>query len=495
MGTVVIDPVARAALRVAAVELAGGALGSPAPTATALALDRARLDESLEEEEGEDEDEEGEGDGGGGGEMEVVRLGGVDAGDTGRDLGTRSHGAGAEVSDVEQLVYYTSPTAARLVGLELGFDFALAPTVAQMKINASSFVSIWMLAVTATWPQRVTACRRKHLAKLGIGITGGSIEASQSDVSAKTWSSRIMVACAFANFVGRTICMDPSESDVSQEEMDRRVKAFFTRLTLQTRDVITAFLDARRHGIAVCGSTRPVKMLTMEAYSSALSFMFESAHTIGVRQGVKIVPDCEEKDTPWQLKAHQDWQTEKTVRECPGTHRGNPMATATVKSFKTAASKDARLKGEQSVQSAPVTPEIVDQLYNWLFMRHLPADAGRGEGGGTPSREPATPSNPVTEPTSLQPVPHPLPPVDTSSMAKTDFMVYFFYVMLWTTLARPIPLLSMKFGDVSLPDLTVPRNLHFFNRYCACHLLKELAHLQFVVGFSRAWSRSLVLRR
>ena len=427
----------------------------------------------------------------------MVRLGGVDIGESGRDFGTMSHEAGAEVSDVEQFVYHASPAAARLVGLELGSDFALAPTIAQMKVNASFFVSMWMLAVTAMWPQRVSACRRKQLAKLGIGITGGSNDPSQSDVSAKTWSSRIMVACAFAQFVGRTICMDPSESNVSQKEMDRRVQAFFAHLTLQTRDFVTALLDARRHSIAVCGSTRYVKMLTMKAYSSVFSFMFGSAHNIGVRQGIKIVLECEKSATPWQLKAHQDCQTDKRFRERPGTHRGSPMATATVKSFKTAASDDARFKGDQSVQSAPVTPEIVEQLYSWMFMRHVPADAGRGEGDGTPSRERATPSNLVTEPTptgSVQTMPQPLPPVHSSSMAKTDFMMYIFYVLLWMTLARPKTLLRIKFSDVPLPDLTVPRNLHFLNRYCACHLLKELAHLQFSVRSSRAWSRALVRR-
>ena len=285
----------------------------------------------------ENEDEVGAGDGGGGGEMYVVRLGGADIEETGRNMGTRSHGARAEVSDVEQFVYHASPAAAQLVGLAWGSDFALAPTIAQMKVNASFFVSMWMLAVTATWPQRVSACRRKQLAKLGIGIPGGSIDPSHSDVSAKTWSSRIMVACAVANFAGRTIYMDSSESNVSQEEMNRRVKAFFAHLTLQTRNFITALLDARRHGIAVCGSTRHFKMLTMEAYSSALSFMFRSGHTIGVRQGFSIVLEFENNDTPWQLKAHQDWQTEKSFRESLGTHRGSPMATDTVKSFKNAA--------------------------------------------------------------------------------------------------------------------------------------------------------------
>jgi len=40
-------------------------------------------------------------------------------------------------------------------------------------------------------------------------------------------------------------------------------------------------------------------------------------------------------------------------------------------------------------------------------------------------------------------------------------MVYFFYAMLWMTLVRPITLLIMFFGDISLPDLAVPRNLPF----------------------------------
>jgi len=146
--------------------------------------------------------------------------------------------------------------------------------------------------------------------------------------------------------------------------MDRRVRAFFMRLTLQTRGVITAFLEARRHGIAVSGSSRPVKALKMEACAAGLAVLLRDAYTIGSKGGVKIVPECGEKDTPWQLKPSADRSKEEAKREAPGTHPGNPMATFIAASFKSAASKSARLNEEQSLQSAVVTPEMVHQLYN-----------------------------------------------------------------------------------------------------------------------------------
>jgi len=199
-----MDPAAHAALRVAAVGLAGGALGSPAPTATALALDRARLEQSVDVDE---DDEEGADDGGHWEEVVyAVRAAGERAGESGREVDAiAANASGDGLLDGEQVVYYSSSAVACSVGLELGFDFSPTPSLAQMKVSSSSFISLWMLSLTATWPQQVASRRRKYLARFGVHVTGGSVDANDTDASLKTWASRIMVACAFSKFVGRTV--------------------------------------------------------------------------------------------------------------------------------------------------------------------------------------------------------------------------------------------------------------------------------------------------
>jgi len=343
-----------------------------------------------------------------------------------------------------------------------------------MKVNSSSFISLWMLSLTATWPHQVASRRRKYLARFGADVSSGCVEANGTDARFKTWASRIMVACPFSNFVGRTICVDPDEGDVYQEEMDRRVRAFFVRLTLHNLGVITAFLDARSHGIAVSGSSRPVKALTMDAYASGLAFLFGEAYTNGSNGGVKIVPECAKKDTPWQLRPSADRSKEEAKRKAPGSHLGSPMARSTVKRFKSAARKSTHLNGEQSLQSAAVTPEMVQKLYNWLFLRHMTVRPATALVPASTQSTPSVAPVPVCEPARTQAAASPptstrlVPPADTSSTAKTEFMGCFFHAMLWLTLVLPITLLSMTFGDISLPNLTVPRNLHVFRMYVEC---------------------------
>jgi len=115
-----MDPAAVAALRVRGVELDGGALGSPAPSATALELDFARLKHSVDVEEG---DEEGADDGGQWEEgVYAVRAGEEEAGESGSEVNAiAANASGGGLIDSGQAVYYSSPAVACSVGLELGF--------------------------------------------------------------------------------------------------------------------------------------------------------------------------------------------------------------------------------------------------------------------------------------------------------------------------------------------------------------------------------------
>jgi len=53
------------------------------------------------------------------------------------------------------------------------------------------------------------------------------------------------------------------------------------------------------------------------------------------------------------------------------------------------------------------------------------------------------------------------PPSD----ADTDQLDYFFYVMLFISLRRPVTIMGLKFEDVFFPDMRTAENQELFNRY------------------------------
>jgi len=63
------------------------------------------------------------------------------------------------------------------------------------------------------------------------------------------------------------------------------------------------------------------------------------------------------------------------VRADTGTLVGNPMSMVDVKNFRGATDKEARQGHEQSLHSAPVTPEIVAALHAELVLLLLPPPA------------------------------------------------------------------------------------------------------------------------
>eukprot|EP00170_Pyropia_yezoensis_P001561 contig_6809_g1565 len=224
-------------------------------------------------------------------------------------------------------------------------------------------------------------------------------------------------------------------------------------MTPDTRSYTTQLLEARRRGYPVAGSSAPITVLTLEDYSSALVLLFGEALLEGTSGGVKIVPDCERRNSEWKRKGVAEKTEEAKIRQDPGTMMGNPMHTDVVKKYKSAAEKDARINGEQSVTSAPVTMAMMRRLYATLVMAYLPGP------GATASSTLGTGIDGAAASESAAHVRTPVP----SFLPRFDFILYCLYAFAWTTLARPLSLISMKHRDVSLPDFGLPRNQEFMN--------------------------------
>lgn len=335
--------------------------------------------------------------------------------------------------------------------IEVGYKHHRPPTLAQLRLNKDKSTCMWMRAVVATWPQPSNSKGRRDIDADEEEITAACVEGTNATL--KTWSTRRRTAIAFADFLCRTVCRDPSEPPPTQGQLDYRVRRAFLCMTPDTRSYITLFLEARRRGYPVAGSTAPITVLTLEDYSSALVFLFGEALMEGTTGGPKVVPDCEQRNSEWKQKGVAEKADEAKIRERPGSMIGNPMHTDVVKRYKSAAEKDARVNGEQSVTSAPVTAAMMQRLYATLVMSYLPGH------GGTVSSTPPNGLDGATPPGAAAPAESAVP----SSLAKCDFIVYCLYAFAWMTLARPLSLISMKHKDISLPDLGLPRNQEFMN--------------------------------
>lgn len=336
--------------------------------------------------------------------------------------------------------------------IEVAYKHQRPPTLAQLRVNNDKSTCKWMRAVVATWPQPLNSKGRRDIDADEEDITAACVEGTNATL--KTWSTRRRTAIAFADFLSRTVCRDRSEPPPTQGQLDHRVRRAFLCMTPDTRSYITLFLEARQRGYPVAGSSSPITVLTLEDYSSALVFLFGEALMEGTTGGPKVVPDCEQRNSKWKQKGVAERAEEAKIREQPGSMIGNPMHTDVLKRYKSAAEKDARVHGEQSVTSAPVTAAMMHRLYATLVMSYLP-------GHGVPAGCTPPPGPDVAPPPgSATPAEKAVP----SSLAKCDFIVYCLYAFAWMTLARPLSLISMKHKDVSLPDLSLPRNQEFMNR-------------------------------
>ncbi|KAK1869317.1 hypothetical protein I4F81_011795 [Pyropia yezoensis] len=279
------------------------------------------------------------------------------------------------------------------------YHFSPPPSVAKMRANIDTFVSDFMECIVRTWPQApVTALSRKARAA-GIICSGAQEGAGKrTNVEQKTWSLRISVAMRFANFIGRTVCLPIDGQRPPDEEIDRGVAKFFNCLNLQTHEVINAFLDARREGLAVAGGGKRIMERTVKGYSAALGFLFYDARLVGVT-GAKLVSECVGQRSPWQKKGQLEKETEKRdKREDPGDYIDNPMDAEAIRTHKGAAEKEVRKAGQHNTTSADVTPKMLSLLYDALVRRHLTAPAGTTQpttGAEAATAHESTPATPV----------------------------------------------------------------------------------------------------
>lgn len=419
--------------------------------------------------------------------------------DAARALTPSGQSAAQATGRVAEVVGRTAAVVGRAGALpvrrESAYKFSPVPTMPEMEANTDDFVSKFMQSIIRTWPQGTGTKARREANAAGEECPGARKDAAKgTGVEVKIWAARIRAVQAFANFLGRTVCRPTSGERPSDDQLDVGVKKFFRCLNDSHPEVINAFLDARRNGLAVAGGGSVLMERTVKDYAAAITFLFVSARVKGTK-GRKVVPDCDGPDSPWQKKGLMEREREQqTEREDPGFYIGNPMRTEDIRTTKSAAEKEARQAGQHSTTSAVMTPDYLKQLFDVLVVKHLTtanASSARSADGNPEAAARASTAAPLGPSATAAPGPNaaappvagaaapqpdvsksppparpPATPEDLSSqsLVETDFLSYFFYVFAFVTLARPLSLLSLQYKDISLPDRLVSTNDHFFNK-------------------------------
>ncbi|OSX69501.1 hypothetical protein BU14_1454s0001 [Porphyra umbilicalis] len=387
-------------------------------------------------------------------ESRLMWLAAVDDEEASDILAEEKRATAAATRQRREAVLRTSPDGSPAVPFELAINFAPVPTLAALKGYKPIFVSVWMLRNTSTWPQTACNVKRRKLNDLNIDCTLAGPGAERgTNATMKTWAPRTRTVCSFAKFVGESMCVHPGKPRPTDAEIDRGVAKFFCCLNASTIQVITRFLDCRRRGYPIAGGEDSVSAVTMTGYTSALSFLFGAAKTDGPGGVDPFVIDCAGTTTPWGPKGGHDFEQEKKLRADPGMHVGNPMAGDNMKDFRGATHKDARHGGEHSLSSAPVTPAIMSALHDELAVKHLPSDSSSGANSEQTTRQRAA-ATAAERMAATQ-----------ASVAQADLITYILYVFAFITLARPVTLAHLRFGDVSYPDLMISNEYEVFNRY------------------------------
>jgi len=401
-------------------------------------------------------------------ESRLMWLAAVDDEEASDILAEEKRATAAATRQRREAVLRTSPDGSPAVPFELAINFAPVPTLAALKGYKPIFDSVWMLRNTSTWPQTACNVKRRKLNDLNIDCTLAGPGAERgTNATMKTWAPRTRTVCSFAKFVGESMCVHPGKPRPTDAEIDRGVAKFFCCLNASTIQVITRFLDCRRRGYPIAGGEDSVSAVTMTGYTSALSFLFGAAKTDGPGGVDPFVIDCAGTTTPWGPKGGHDFEQEKKLRADPGMHVGNPMAGDNMKDFRGATHKDARHGGEHSLSSAPVTPAIMSALHDELAVKHLPSDSSSGANSEQTTRQRAA-ATAAERMAATQ-----------ASVAQADLITYILYVFAFITLARPVTLAHLRFGDVSYPDLMISNEYEVFNR---CVLLSYVAFLLLFPG-------------
>jgi len=327
--------------------------------------------------------------------------------------------------------------------------------------SSGAFVFLWMLSVVARWPQAVASAKRRRLNADGADCSGAVENSTEgTNATAKTWMTRIRTACAFANFLGRTVCIHPGDARPADAEIERGVRKLFTCMTPFTKLPIICFLKCRRAGFSIAGSDQILSATTLKDYMSGLVYLFAEAKLDGPLGVVPLVKDCAERTSPWQRKGVAVIKEEEKVRAEPGTFFGNPMATADVKNLCGATNKEARQGGEQSLSSAPVTPAIMEAFHAELLLTHLPAHPPEVAGAAPSATQSDAPS--AAQPISLKEKAARMSMYSPPSVGQADMLTYIYYVVAFVTLARPVTINFLTVDDVTFPDIKLAENFEFF---------------------------------
>jgi len=208
--------------------------------------------------------------------------------------------------------------AVSVVGIKPEFEFASVPSGPSLAANKDTFESAFMRNTVSTWPQTLATFKRRRLND-GGGDCSGAVEGAAlgTNASIKTWGTRIRVACAFADFLARTVCWHPGDPRPSDEERDRGVIKFFRCQSPFTIRVIIAFLRSRKNGDAVAGGGRsagvrgkPPTAVTLTDYTNGLTFLFGEAKIDGPHGNTPLVFDCATRNSPWQAKGQAELENE-----------------------------------------------------------------------------------------------------------------------------------------------------------------------------------------
>jgi len=315
---------------------------------------------------------------------------------------------------------------------------------------------MWMLRIVCTWPQTASKAKRRRLYSLGVDCSrAGEKAAVGTNAIVKTWASSIRTACAFAIFVGEVLCVRPGEPRPPNEEINRGAQKVFRCPTAGTHRVIKFCLKCRSLGYKVAVRKKGISSVTRKDYTLGLTFLFGVENVDGHGGIEKVVVDYAGTASRWGLKGINELEAERKVHVDAGTHVGNPMSTDDLKDFRGATQKDTRHSGERSLSSAPVTPAVMEALYNQIVVKHVP-DMGSMDSPveQTMRRTLATSSAAGKDDA-----------VTSASVVQADLLTYIVYVFAFVTIARPVSLIHLAFCDISFPDLMLANEQVFSNRY------------------------------
>ena len=165
----------------------------------------------------------------------------------------------------------------RATAVEPAFEVSTLMPYTQYAQSTEAFVSLWMLSVVARWPQAVASTKRRRPNADGADCSGDAENSTEgTNATAKTWMTRIRTACAFENFLGRTVCIHLGEAQPADAENERGVRKFFTCMTPFTKLTIICFLKCRRAGYSIAGSDQHPSATTLKNYICGLVYRLSS---------------------------------------------------------------------------------------------------------------------------------------------------------------------------------------------------------------------------